>query len=320
MGKEAVALRSRSLWIYLLIALTLSAIYFKEFQSGKRRIAEKISTMTMFELDPSSVSFFSIDKGSTRIVVTRTNEGDSETWFIKSPIRAKADGLRVRKFLEKLSKLRWVREIAKRPEDISEFGLDKPAVVIAFTAENISGTLRIGSLTPLGDDVYVQRNGDQAVYTISFADKYDLDVDLFDLRDKRLITISPENVLKLVIERRGKSPWLLRKRGDRWFFGNGPTEADPERIHAILSRLWTMRATSIVEEKARDLSQYGLTDPAVGIRVISGKKEEEILIGNVSRQGDELYAKMVGSPMVVTIKKWILSDIPPTEKGLRKSY
>jgi len=57
-GKEAVALRSGTLWIYLLIALTLAAIYFKEFQSGKRRIAEKISTMTMFELDPSSVSFF----------------------------------------------------------------------------------------------------------------------------------------------------------------------------------------------------------------------------------------------------------------------
>ncbi|MBW2022143.1 MAG: DUF4340 domain-containing protein [Deltaproteobacteria bacterium] len=81
-------------------------------------------------------------------MVTKTNEGDSQTWFIKSPIQAKADGLRVRKFLEKLSKPKWVREIATRPEDVSEFGLDKPAVVIAFTAENTSGILRIGSLTP----------------------------------------------------------------------------------------------------------------------------------------------------------------------------
>ena len=321
LAKEAVGVRSRAIWIYLLVAVCLAGIYFFELRQKRIRIAERISSTVMFKVKPLEISSFVISKGGVKIVATRVKEHDSANtnWKITSPIRARADGLRVQQFLEKLSKLRWQRKISEGQENLAQFGLNNPSVVISFQGNNASGTLSIGSQTPFGDDVYVQRNGDKSVYTISFADKFDLDVDLFDLRDKRLITLDPSEITRVTIERNGKDKWVLKKTGDKWLFSDGEHfEASPERVRALLLRLWTMRATSIQEERAEDLSKYGLNRPRVKIQVCGAGQSQELWIGNSAKKQEGLYAKVVHKPLIVTITSWILSDIPTTPEGFRK--
>lgn len=307
---------TRSIWIYLVVALVLAGLYFFDTQSNKEKVAQKISSTTMFDIEPSVVTSFSIIKGDTAIRVERS--GKSDMWAIRHPIQTKADRLRVEKFLEKISRLRWVRKITGSPKELGPFGLDKPPVIISFKGKGTSGSLRIGSLTPLGDDVYVQRDYDPAVYTIGFADKFDLDVDLFDLRDKRLVTIPPKNALRLTIERKDEGPWVFEKKAGNWIFADSGFEADQERIYGVLSRLWTLRATSIAVERAKNLRRFGLEDPVLRIKVSNGTEEQELLVGNASGEDNDLYAKMARKPQVVTVRNWILSDIPPTEMAFRK--
>ena len=314
-------MRSRSTWIYLLVALCLAGIYFFEVWQEKAHIAEKVSSTRMFRFQPSEISSFSISKGGVRIVVVKTNGKAPGQWNITSPITTAADGLRVQNLLEKLSKLRWQRKISNAPQDLSSFGLDSPRVIISFRGNKRERTLFIGSATPLGDYVYVRRDGDQTVYTITFADKFDLDADLFDLRDKRLITLMPSEIGRVVIEWNGKRRWVLQKQSGKWMFNDDKSfEADPQRVQTLLSRLWTMRATSIVEESPADLSKYGLARARLKVRVWKegGQESQELWIGGNAGKGNELYAKVKRNERVVTVRRWILSDIPPTPQGFKK--
>ncbi len=321
MAEEAVPMRSRSTWIYLAIALCLAGIYSFEVWQKRVHIAEKISSTRMFKIQPSEISSFSISKGGVSVVLAKANNQAPAVWNITSPIVTGADGLRVQKLLEKLSKLRWQRKISEAPENLSSFGLDSPRVVISFKGNKRAGTLFIGSPTPLGDYVYVQRNGDKAVYTITFADKFDLDVDLFDLRDKRLITLMPSEVGRVVIEWNGKGKWVLQKQSDKWIFNDDKSfEADPQRVQALLSRLWTMRATSIVEESCTDLSKYALARPRlkIGVWKRGRRQSQELWIGGNAGRSSGLYAKVKRNERVVTIRRWILSDIPHSPQGFKK--
>ena len=318
LAAEAFQVRYRSIGVYLLIAVLLGGIYLFELRRKQSHIQEKITSTMMFKFVPSEVSSFVIDKGGVKIIATKAKENGTSSWKIISPIRAEAEPLRVQRFLDKLSNLRWQRKISEKPKDLEPFGLKHPAVVITVKADKASAMLRIGSQTPLGDDVYVQRGGDKGIYTISFSDKFDIDVDLFDLRDKRLITLAPHQIDRLTIRGKERGEWILYKEGDRWLFRDHQQfQANTEKVQALLSRLWLMRATSIEEEDAKDLSLYGLDKPRVKIRVWGGGKVQELWIGAQAKQGEDLYAKMADRSVVVTIKNWILSDIPPTPEGFR---
>ena len=142
---------------------------------------------------------------------------------------------------------------------------------------------------------------------------------LTQLYMKRLITLDPSEITRVTIERNGKDKWVLKKAGDKWLFSDGEHfEASPERVRALLLRLWTMRATSIQEERAEDLSKYGLNRPRVKIQVYGAGQSQELWIGNSAKKQEGLYAKVVHKPLIVTITSWILSDIPTTPEGFRK--
>ncbi|MBW2082551.1 MAG: DUF4340 domain-containing protein [Deltaproteobacteria bacterium] len=144
-------------------------------------------------------------------------------------------------------------------------------------------------------------------------------MDLFDLRGKRLITLNPSEITQVIIERNGKDKWVLKKTGDKWLFSDAEHfEASPERVRTLLLRLWSMRATSIQEERAGDLSKYASDRPRLKIRLWGLGKGQELWIGGRAKEEEGLYAKVAHKAAVVTIKSWILSDIPPMLKDFRK--
>ncbi|RLB15341.1 MAG: hypothetical protein DRG63_07040 [Deltaproteobacteria bacterium] len=310
---------TRATWIYLLIALSLAGLYFFERHQEAGKKAERASFRTFFKINKEKLQYLTIKKGTVRIVVQREGKDEQDHWIITSPIRTDADPIAITKFIDKLATLKWTRKISEQPKDLSIFGLMKPLVVIGYKGKEESGELLIGDVTPLGDDVYVKRKQDQTVYTIAFADKFDLDVDLFDLRDKRLVTIAPNHVKKLVIDgERGR--WVLTKKEDKWFFHNNHTfEASRDKVYAILSRLATTKASRIVEESAKDLRAYGLDRPRMKVQVSDGNRIQGILLGAPDKEDEgDLYAKMLHKPQVITVKRWILSDVPLNADGFKK--
>ena len=70
----------------------------------------------------------------------------------------------------------------------------------------------------------------------------------------------------------------------------------------------------LVEDKAADLNQYGLSQPSLAIRLSEkDNKTRQLLIGDATPTGNGVYAKLDGDPRVFTIASFNKSSV---DKGL----
>jgi hypothetical protein len=88
------------------------------------------------------------------------------------------------------------------------------------------------------------------------------------------------------IERRGKNAWAMVKPL--------PAEADPRQVEGFLQALADARLVKLVQERARDLGEFGLGESATIVRVEGGKsgKPRVVRIGRHSPVGSERYVSL----------------------------
>lgn len=66
---------------------------------------------------------------------------------------------------QRLASLNAKRQLAAQPGE--DYGLADPAVTVTVTAAGETNTFAFGSQNPVTGDLYVQKTGDDAIYTVS---------------------------------------------------------------------------------------------------------------------------------------------------------
>jgi len=136
----------------------------------------------------------------------------------------------------------------------------------------------------------------------------------------KILALKQEDISKIAIRKKGGEELDLAK-GDagKWqITAPKPLGADQEAVSSLLSTVSSLNADRLVEDKAGDLSQYGLAQPAIELDVTTKEaKPQKLLLGDDTPAGSAVFAKLEGDPRVFTVATYNRSNIDKTANDLR---
>jgi hypothetical protein len=140
-----------------------------------------------------------------------------------------------------------------------------------------------------------------------------------DTRPK-ILTLKQEDVSKIEIKKKGGEELTLAKGdGGKWqITAPKALGADQEAVSSLLSSVSSLNSDRLVEDKAADLAQYGLTQPSLELDITAkDSKPQKLLLGDDTPAGSAVFAKLEGDPRVFTIASYNKSSLDKTANDLR---
>ena len=309
-------MRYRSTLLYLLAAIVLLAFYLYENRKEEKEQAAKEEAKIIFPEAVDPLKSLTLKREKETIQLEKSS-ADSE-WKIAAPFRGAVDRMTLSRLQRTLAELKYERLISERAADLSEFGLDRPLLVISFRGARGEESLSIGAQTPMGASVYASKRG--KVYLLSGPQKQELDKSLYDLREKRLLSLEMNKITRVTIERK-QSSWHLYKKEGRWHLEEDEDlKVDQRKVEVFVRPILWADALSFEEEEAEEMKAYGLQEPATRIALSDDARTEEILFGDPVKATGEtrLYVMVKGKPQIVTVRKRLLADIPTEKEKIRE--
>jgi hypothetical protein len=235
------AMKLRSLIATTLVLLALVGILY---WSAHRKPSDEAASRpadapSILKLDESAISRLEIKrKQADPIVLSK----DSGSWRILEPKPLMADPTAVSAVVSSLSSLNSERLVEDKATDLNRYGLDQPGVEVDITEKDHKAQkLLVGDDTPTGSAVYVMLGGDPRVFTIASYGKTSIDKSLNDLRDKRLLTVSPDRVSRMELVRRHQTIEFGRNKDEWQILQPQPLLADSVEVSELLRKLTDAR-------------------------------------------------------------------------------
>ena len=131
----------------------------------------------------------------------------------------------------------------------------------------------------------------------------------------KLVSLKEDDINRIEIVRRDEQPTVLQKDKSGWQIAQPkPLRVDSEAVSSVTSAFTGLSWDRLIDEKAGDLSQFGLATPAVKVTV-NGK--QTLLIGDETPTGSNFYAKLEGDPRVFSIVGGTKSSLDKSWKNLQ---
>jgi hypothetical protein len=313
--------RFRSTLIYLLAAMALVAFYLYETRKETEEKSAKEKAKLLVPFKPDQLEGIILKRINESIELEKRRDAGSRAWEIVSPLHAATDAFTLSGLTWKISELKFERLVTENAGDLAEFGLDKPALTITYKAGKHEGTISFGSRSPIGSGIYATTGKGRKVYLIADGDKQALDKSLFELRDKKLLTLETDKVNRVIIDR-GATRWVLIRKGDRWLLeGDEHLKIDRGKVEGFVRPIVWAEAISFEKENAVDLKPYGLDTPSARVALSDGSRTEELIFGDVAKGKGEgrIYAMVQGKPQIVTVRKRLLENLPTEKDQMRET-
>jgi len=135
-----------------------------------------------------------------------------------------------------------------------------------------------------------------------------------------ILKIDEGSITKIELKNKDAEPIVLSKNSSGVWQITQPTplNADQNSVSSALSSLSTLNSQRLVDDKANDLNQYGLDQPAVEIDVTEkDNKTQKLLIGDDTPAGSAVYAMLAGDSRVFTMASYCKSGIDKSLTDLR---
>jgi hypothetical protein len=135
----------------------------------------------------------------------------------------------------------------------------------------------------------------------------------------KLISVDAKQIDDIKILKSGSEPIELAKLADSWEMVKPmPMHADQDAVGMITSNLATLNADRLIDEHPANLSDFGLTNPAVEVDfTLKGGKGQKLLIGSDTPANTGTYVKLEGDPKVYTIPIFTKSFFDKIPNDLR---
>jgi Domain of unknown function (DUF4340) len=290
-------MKIRSLVVAMLVLLALvGTLYWSEHKKPTDEIAKASANTSpaVLKLDQASITKLEIkSKNSEPVALAKSNSGN---WRIVQPKSLDADQSTVSSVVSSLSSLNSERVVEDKASDLKQFGLDRPDVEVDITEKNnTSQQLLIGDNTPAGSAVYAMLAGDPRVFTIASYNKTSIDKSLNDLRDKRLLAVSPDKVSRLeLIEKNQEIEFGRDKFGpsnDEWqILKPKPLHADSVQVGELVAKLTDARMDLGGSDKDTKevMSAFAHATPIATAKVTDPSGTQEL---QVRKSKDTYFAK-----------------------------
>lgn len=136
----------------------------------------------------------------------------------------------------------------------------------------------------------------------------------------KILSIPEDQIKEVQLKKTGGDTTVLDKGADgKWqIVGPKPLRADQDAAKSLASTLSTLNGDTLVEDKAADLSPYGLSAPTLAVTVVKKDgKSQDVLVGDDTPTGGGTYAKLAGDPRVYTIASYVKTSLDKTSNDLR---
>lgn len=193
----------------------------------------------ILKLDENSITKLELKKKDSAPILLAKSGSE---WKITEPKVLAADQSTVSGMVSTISSLNSDRLVEDKATDLQRYGLSSPGLEVDVTEkDNNTQRLLLGDETPTGSAVYAALAEDPRIFTIATYQKTSLDKGLNDLREKRLVTESPDKVSRLEITGKNGDIEFGRNK-DAWqILKPKPMRADTYAVSGLVSKLTDAR-------------------------------------------------------------------------------
>jgi Domain of unknown function (DUF4340) len=298
----------RSTGLLLLVLIGLGAyIYFVTWRQPDP--AQSTENRVYTPLIADEIVEFTL-KAESGSVTTARKTGDA--WEIVAPRTLPASIPQINGMTSMLAYLDVVRVIEEEPTDLVQYGLDNPRITVDFKVIDGRpfGALHVGKATPTGANMYARRADEKRVFLIGQHHEASLDRTTFDLREKKIVTFTRDEVGAAELTR-GRERVALKKDGGRWVLTSPvAARADFTVVDAFVGSVEVaqMRAVATDEPTPDDLRKYGLDRPSVtAVLDVQGTPFTLLLGGKADEE--TFYAKEASKPTVFTVESLLATEL-----------
>lgn len=136
----------------------------------------------------------------------------------------------------------------------------------------------------------------------------------------KILSLNQPDITGLRIARKDQPELdLSRNAAGSWqITAPKPLPADQDSVSSVLSTLSSLSSERLLEEKASDVSAYGLASPAFEVDVTSkDNKTHKLLVGDATPAGNSYYAMLAGDPRLFTLGGYNKTSLDKTTNDLR---
>ena len=136
----------------------------------------------------------------------------------------------------------------------------------------------------------------------------------------KILSLNEADIAKVDLKKKtGEEVVLARNAAGKWEMTEPKKLAvDQDAVSSMISSLASLNSDRLVEDKASNLGQYGLTEPALKVDITKKDgKTQELLIGDDTPTGSGAFAKLQNDPRVFTVATFSKTSIDKSPKDLR---
>jgi hypothetical protein len=295
-----------------LVALVVLAVLWGAFRYYDKRKARETEKT---ESKPAEKAL-SVGSDHIRSFTLKPREGeaftcarDGKSWVIDEPRKLAADQTAVSSWLGSLTSATVEDVVDAHPSSLKDYGLDRPATVIEVSTDTKPEkfTLRLGDQTPTSSGVYAQIEGNPRVVSLPSYDKSSLEKALFDLRDKRAVTLDADQISRIEAQSKDKR-WTVEKNPDGvWdLVLPPPVRADRYSVDGLVSQLRNVTMQAVVAENKKEAGKYGFQSPTLRVTLKAPNGTQTLLLGK--KDGERYDAMNSALDPVFTVENSFLNQ------------
>ena len=135
----------------------------------------------------------------------------------------------------------------------------------------------------------------------------------------KILTIPDDQFKQIDLVKKAGDTTELSKADGKWqIVQPKPLAADQDSVSSLVSSLSSLSSDRLIEDKAADLSSYGLNAPTEQVKITrKDGKTQTLLVGDDTPTGSGAFAKLDNDPRVFTIASYVKSSLDKTSKDLR---
>ena len=268
------------------------------------------------------------------IETPRILEREGSTWYLLEPMQWSANYFAINRILNQLQFLEEeasfpVDDIEKTGQSLADYGLENPLlrIVIAEGEESIS--LSIGTLTEIGNNVYLLGPDEREIFVVDRQVIDGLLVDLNDLRTREIFDIPVFEVDALGLQIRSENTAdgsslkvrLARNNGAWTFEAPLAAKADPTLVDNTINTLTAAKVGRFIETEQTNLILQGLENPFMQVTIHGNKRRQSLIVGNLdpnSQGAPQYFAKLENNPAIFTVLARPFDILREAQEALRE--
>ncbi len=136
----------------------------------------------------------------------------------------------------------------------------------------------------------------------------------------RLVEIPEDQIVQLEMKKRGGDTTTLKRGADGKWTLTAPQAlpVDQDAAKTLAGSFNPLPSDKLIEDKAADFAQYGLTAAAIEVTVTKKDgKTAKVLFGDDTPTGSTVFARLDGDPRVFTVATTNRGNVDKTAKDLR---